>query len=470
MTPTTIVVGGGIAGLVVAWELCRAGRQTEILEAGPDVGGCIAPHTLAGLRLDAGAESYATGTPVVGDLIRDLGLEASVVEPNPVGAWVRHGRGSARLPSASLLGIPSHPLAADVRAVLGPLGAARAALDLVLPAGVGADRDGSLGALVGRRMGRRAVDRLVEPVAGGVYSADPAELDVDVVAPRLRQALRDNGSLAKAVRTLRGGGARPGSAVAGLSGGLFTLVEALRAAIVGLGGTISTGTSVRSLRQSDGTWDLATSDGARTGRTVVLAVPGPPAVALLAGVDITAPADSAASSDVLLVSLVLDSAALDGHPCGTGVLVSSHARGVSAKALTHATAKWAWLAEQAGLGRHVLRLSYGRGDEAPPASAGSTTLALADASTLTGVHLSESALVDSDVVRWTSALTRPQPGHRAAMDALRGQVAERPGLALTGSMVAGTGLAAVVADARQVAARLVSAGRPAAGLPAGDRV
>ncbi len=460
-----VVVGGGIAGLVTAWELARAGMRPQVIEKASAVGGCIARHTVAGIDLDAGAESYATATPAVRDLIRDLGLESAVVTPNPVGAWVRHACGTAPLPTASLLGIPSRPFAADVRQVLGLAGSLRASMDLVLPAGVGlapGDPAVRLGVLVARRMGRTVVDRLVEPVAGGVYSTDPDELDVDAVQPKLRATVRQAGSLSKAVRQLRGGGDRPGSAVGGLSGGLFGLVKALQRDIEALGGTIDTGTGVASVARDDRGWLVQDSTGTRIVPEVVLAVPGPAAADLLRGAGIQTP--TTATSDVVLVTLVLDHAGLDAHPRGTGVLVSRHSTGVSAKALTHATAKWAWLAAVAGQGRHVLRLSYGRGGAVLPERAKLVDLALADAAVLTGVPLDASSLVDSDVVSWTSALPRPQPGHRDAMNRLRNQVGGRPGLHVTGSMVAGTGLAAVVGDARAVANGILSAGRSTSAL------
>ena len=113
----------------------------------------------------------------------------------------------------------------------------------------------------------------------------------------------------------------------------------------------------------------------------------------------------------------------------------------------------------------MLRLSYGRGRE-PLRDAGSagglTELAVADAATLTGVPLTPAAVVDTDIVRWASALPRPQAGHRVVMDAVRSRVEQAGGLYLTGSVVAGTGLAAVVADARKVAAAVVAAARGAA--------
>jgi len=458
-----VVVGGGIAGLVVAWELARAGRRPVVLESSSSVGGCVARHTVGGLDLDSGAESYSLATDAVTGLLGDLQLAGAITAPNPVGAWVRHAAGAAPLPAAALLGIPARPLAADVRHILGPLGAARAALDRVLPARIGAEDGTSLGALVRRRMGRAVVDRLVEPVAGGVYSTDPDELDVDAVAPRLRAALRSTGSLAAAVALLRGGAAKPGSAVAGLTGGMFTLVLTLEGEIVRLGGRLRLNAPVSALAETSEGWSVRTAAGTFSCTDLVLAVPGPVALALLAGVLPSAPgasttSDSAAlalSSDVLLATLVVRQPALNSFPRGTGVLVSRAAGGVTAKALTHATAKWTWLAAAAGPDRHVLRLSYGRGAEPLPAASDLLPLALADAAALTGVPLLPRHLQEGAVVRWTSALPRPQPGHRAAMNGLRERVAARPGLRLTGSLVAGTGLAAVVADARAVATDLL---------------
>ncbi len=448
-----------MAGLVVAWELARAGLLPTVLEAGPDVGGTVARHTVAGVVLDAGAESYATATPAVTDLLTDLGLADDLALPNPVGAWVRHAAGTAPLPRATLLGIPSRPFAADVRRVLGTAGSARASMDRWLPAGVGA-RAGTLGGLVGSRMGRTVVSRLVEPVAGGVYSTDPDELDVDAIQPRLRQALQNNGSLAAAVTRMRASAARPGSAVGGLAGGMYRMVEALLTAIESLGGIVRPGVGVLQLQRTPDGWQLTTTAGPLTADHVVLAVPGPAAAPLLAGLGVDMPGTSAATSDVVLVTLVVDHPGLDAHPRGTGILVSRSAVGVTAKALTHATAKWAWLADITGPGRHVLRLSYGRGPDPLPGG-GLTELAVADASTLTGVPLAPGSVVDTDTVRWTSAVPRPQAGHRASMDAVRSR-AQSEGLHLTGSVVAGTGLAAVVADARRVAAAIAAAAGPTA--------
>ena len=228
----------------------------------------------------------------------------------------------------------------------------------------------SLGDLVRRRMGARVLDRLVRPVVGGVHAADPDDLAVDAVAPGLPDALdRQRGSLARAVRSLRAS-APAGSAVQGIAGGMHVLVDALVADIEAHGGTVRTGVTVTSL------------DDERADRWVLAT---PSAVDLL-GLTVGRPDPGA---QVTLVTLVLDAPALDAAPRGTGVLVAREATDVTAKALTHATAKWAWLAQAAGPGRHVVRLSYGRAGE--DACEPDVDAALRDASVLLGTPLSARA-------------------------------------------------------------------------------
>jgi len=481
-----VVVGGGVAGLVAARELALAGLRPLVVEAWHAPGGVVGRHEVDGLRLDAGAESFATRGGVVAALAEELGLGDRVVTPEQHGAWVRLPRGAGPLPRTGLLGVPADPWAADVRRTIGVAGALRASLDRLLPARVGTADGTTLGALVRARVGRRVLDRLVRPVVAGVHAAEPDDVAADAVAPGLVAAVRREGSLGRAVTAQRAL-APAGSAVAGFRGGLHVLVDALVADLEARGGRVRTGVVVRAVARTGAGFavTVADQDGPDGAAPEVLAAPRlvvatPRAVDLLAGVapDLAGLATDP-GADIVLVTLVLDAPELDAAPRGTGVLVARGVPGVRAKALTHATAKWAWLAEAAGPGRHVVRLSYGRAGDDPAAPeaalpqdlAGLTDLALRDAAAVLGVPLRPAQVRAAARVRWRQGLPVPSAAHRRTVQQVRTAVAAVPGLAVVGAWVSGNGLASVVPDARRTARLLAGtdAAEPGAARPADPR-
>lgn len=493
---TALVVGGGMSGLLAARELVQAGVAVTLLEATTSWGGCVGRHEVAGLTLDSGAESFATRSSAVADLAGELGLSDAIVSPHPSGAWVQLPDGARELPRTGVLGIPANPWDPEVRRSLGFAGSLRASLDRFLPASLGTAADvTSVSALVRARMGRRVLSRLVEPVVGGVHAADPALLDVDMVAPGLRAGITRHGSLAAAVAAQRrrsapaasesaggerAGAAKAGSAVAGLKGGMHTLVTALVDDLQQRGVNLVGGIRARSAARTAGGWRVTAAAAAGDGTggagggteeieqtydagVLVVALDGPAAVGLLEpAVPALAGHRPAPGPEVRLVTLVVDLPELDRRPRGTGVLVAPQTQGIHAKALTHATAKWDWLAAEAGPGRHVVRLSYGRRDGAPPGRTGQGSpniaalpgpalleLALRDASALLTVPVSADSLVDWDVVSWAGALPFAAVGHRQRVAEVRRICGGSDALVLVGGWLAGNGLAAVVADTRK---------------------
>lgn len=409
-----IVVGAGIAGLVAARELVLQGYAVRVLEADSVAGGQVRSHEVAGIRLDAGAESFATRGGVVRDYLERLGLADRIVSPRDHGAWLHSAEDhTVRLPAVSLLGIPSAPLAADVVSVVGRRDAWRGMLDTVLPGPVGA-HSATVGELVRRRMGDGILEKLVAPVVEGIHSRHPDDLPLEAVPGLVHHLLREN-SLGRAVARMRID-APAGSLVGGLEGGMAGLVDALLAELDRFGVPVLYDTRVAEVHADRVV--LATEDPDRdgdelTGR-VVVAAPG------LVG--------AGTRTATHLVTLVVDSpsAALAEAPRGTGVLV---ARGssVRARALTHVSAKWDWV-RAAAAGREVLRLSY---DHAP-----TLEQARLDAARLLGVELPATCLVEGTVTTW----------HRAGrLDAADDASPGIPlGIPLVGEQVAGTGLAAII--------------------------
>lgn len=468
-----VVIGGGIAGLVAAVECAKVGMRVTVVEASAALGGAIRSADVAGLALDVGAESYATRGGHVRRLIDELALTDAVVEPSSEGAWVAGlpGGTAAPLPTGGVLGIPDNPWRDDVRRVIGWGGAWRAYLDRLRPP-LTIGQAQRLGPLVRRRMGQKVLDRLVAPVTTGVYSARPDDIDVELAAPGLNAALTRTGSLSGAVAVLRDGRpTAPGGAVAGLHGGMSRLVAALRTRLVQLDADIRLDTTVASVAaRGPAGWSVVTETGAgdllatATPTTwhadaVIVAVSEPAARRLLAPVVAGLDREGDTGPVVEVITLVVDAPELNGHPRGTGVLTvpGSHA----AKALTHATAKWEWLARAAGPGIHVLRVSFGAQHEAPATAdlddAAAARLAVAEASALLGVRLEPAQLRGSHRARYAQSQPAATVGRRAIAESARSAIAAVPHLAAVGAWLSGTGLAQVVPDAIAEADRLRSA-------------
>lgn len=407
-----LVVGGGIAGLVAARRLVLGGRDVTVLESADRLGGQVARHSVGGIDLDAGAESFATRGGTVADLATRIGLGGDIVRPAELPAWLYRADGTAKpLPATSVLGIPGVAFAQDVIDAIGLRAAVRAQLDVLLPSLIGS-RSATIGELVRRRMGSAVVEQLVAPVVRGVHSMSADELALDRAVPGLRAALLREGSLTHAVRRMTMNAA-PGSRVAGIRGGIVRLVDELEADLERFGVEVRLNSPVSEL----------TSAGLTVGRDrlagqVLVAAPG-------GGVE----ADP--GRRLTLVTLVVDQTELDAAPRGTGVLVAEGAPGVEARALTHLTVKWPWLAERAG-GLHALRLSY---DGAPQDAA---LRAPRDAAALLGMPIGR--VVDTASVTWERAAPR-----RHSVDGIR----------YVGEAGAGTGLAAVIGQAEAEADELL---------------
>lgn len=495
-TTDVVVVGGGVAGLVSALECAKIGLKVTLLERRDVLGGCVGRIELDGLVLDSGAESFATRGGAVAELIAELGLADAVESPNPAGAWLVWPTGGQRgvgakldaapLPKTGMLGIPANPLGDDVRRIIGWNGSSRAYLDRLKPI-LRIGRAHSLGELVRDRMGEAVLNRLVTPISAGVYSTNPDDLDLDVVAPGLNEAMTRTGSLSGGVGQLLEE-RKAGTAVQGLAGGMHTLVDALLAQLARFDVDLVTGADVTDLARTDDGWrvsatvaaaaretepetelaaepthDAATASGGSTfvvdARFALLASPAAASRHLLVEAleGWSEVSEWRAAASVEIVTLVLDAPALDDAPRGTGVLVAADATGVTAKALTHSTAKWSWLAARAE-GRHVVRLSYGRAGEPNPldglSDADLRALVLADASALLGVALDDAAIRALGRAAWRDALSQATIGQRDRVRALEEALAAEPGIEVTGSWVAGTGLASVVPHAIAAAARI----------------
>lgn len=461
-----VVVGAGIAGLTAAYDLIRAAPDTEVvvLEAAVRIGGKLLVREVAGVPVDVGAEAALARVPDVLDLLAELGLAAEVVHPGTTAASIAVAGARHPVPTGTLLGIPADLAALRASGLLSADGVAAVAADPERP-GPPVTVDLSVASLVRERLGGELLDRLVEPLLGGVYAGRAERLSVQATMPALWSQLAGTGSLVEAARAAKRvarseSGAADGPVVATLPGGLGRL-PAVLAGTAGV--TVRTGLPVRTIsRTADGFRVVAGPVPEPTVLdcdAVVVAVPPGKAASLLRDVAPMAAADLAgiATASMAIVTLAVPAQAF---PAGSGLLVGS-APGAPAgavKAVTLSSQKWAHLG---GGELAFVRASIGRrGEEAVLQRDDDELVALVRTELGSLIGLTGRP-VDATVTRWGGGLPQYDVGHTERVARIRAAVSAVPGLAVCGAAYDGVGIAACIRGARH-AAHAIRVNGPAA--------
>jgi oxygen-dependent protoporphyrinogen oxidase len=442
-----VVIGAGIAGLAAAHRLLGRGARVTVLEAADRVGGKLLPGEIAGVRVDLGAESMLARRPEAVALAREAGLGEHLQPPATATAsiWTR---GALRpMPKGHVMGVPG--TAAALSGVLSEEGLSRIERDAGLPRTEIGD-DVAVGEYVAARLGREVVDRLVEPLLGGVYAGDAYRISMRSAVPQLFQAARAHTSLTEGVREIQAEAAaarQTGPVFMGIAGGVGRLPLAVAASVRARGGEILTGTPARELRrEAAGGWRITAGERVLHADAVIVAVPAPAAAALLRAESPGAAADLAAVeyASMALITLAYRSAGL-GLPEGSGFLVPP-VDGRTIKASTFASRKWGWIAEE-DPDVVVLRTSVGRHGETEVLGRDDADLVEAARHDLREATGLDAVPLETRVTRWTDGLPQYPVGHHARVARVREQVAKLPGLAVCGAQYDGVGIPACIAGA-----------------------
>lgn len=448
-----VVVGGGIAGLSAAYFLADALGPDAVLllEQTDQLGGKLRATELAGYPVDVGAEAMLARRPEGLELARAVGLgdRLHAATTTSSSLWL-DGR-LRRMPSGTMMGIPADLTKVAESGVLSADVLARAAAEADAahePLG----EDVSVGELVTHRLGREVLDRLVDPLLGGVYAAPAGQISLRAAIPALAARLGKGGSLVGAAQDASAAGAgRSGPVFMSFPGGLAELPAALD----GSGFQTRTRTAVRALRRTADGFALVCGPVPEPilidADAVVIATPPGKAGPLLR--EVAPPASSElgdiGSTSVAVVSLAFRELAL---PPGSGFLVPATERR-AIKGATFTSQKW----PVAPPGLTLLRASLGRAGEP-------TVLQRDDAELVRLVrHELQSLLgidaepIDSAVTRWGGGLPQYTPGHVERVARIRASVADVPGLAVCGAAYDGVGVPACIASARLAADRVLAA-------------
>jgi oxygen-dependent protoporphyrinogen oxidase len=456
-----VVIGGGIAGLSAAFRLrqLRPDAELVLLESADRVGGKLRRVQVAGAWVDVGAEAMLARRPEGLATVSELGLADELIHPLTTAALLRNRGTNRPLPARTLMGVPTD--LASVRSVLSEPTLDRIASEPDRGPYPPLAGDVSVGDLVAERFGPEVVDRLVDPLLGGVYAGHAHRISLQAAVPAVAGRLSaEGGSLLAAARAVVAAGDRDSSArpvFASLAGGLARLAETLAAR----GGfTVRCGCPVRSIERGTGGFVLsigARSIGARSigsgpaaerlaADAVVVATPAGKAATLLAGIAPSAAAELAGieTASMVIVTLAFRLPLPHPLPAGSGILIPD-VEGLAGKAMTFSSQKWPGVGTEAGL--LLLRASLGRAGEQAQLQrpdAELTALVRRELAELTGLAAEP---VDSHLQRWGGALPQYAVGHPDRVRRIRQAVARVPGLAVCGASYDGVGIPACIGSA-----------------------
>lgn len=452
-TVHVVVIGGGITGLSAAYHLIQSTEgdapHVTLIEADDRLGGKIRTEPVAGRALDVGPEALLTRQPEALALCRELGLEDDLVAPHAEQAFIWLDK-LRPLPARLLAGAPDGAGTIIRSGVLSPAGLLRAGLDFVLPA-TPVGEDLSIGQLVRARLGDEVLERLIDPLLGGIHAGRCDELSVRATAPQLAMALKGHRSLVRGLRAMAGGAPPSGSPFMTLRGGLDELVDALRARLESV--AITTSTPAREIAPlPDGRLRvLLADDSAIEADHVVVATPAFAAARLLEGAASAAAAelDAIDYASVATVALAYAPGSVT-LPAGCSGLLVPPTRPRTITASTWSSAKWAHLAD----GPVLIKCAVGTaGDRSAVDLPDEELLARvrADLATAVGVRAEP---IEAHVVRFPEALPQYRVGHIERVARIDAALTALPGIHLAGAAYRGMGVAACIRDGARAAERI----------------
>ncbi|MBB4684740.1 oxygen-dependent protoporphyrinogen oxidase [Amycolatopsis jiangsuensis] len=435
--------------------------EITVFESTPAVGGKLRTAEVGGVRYDVGAEAFLARRPEVTALVAEVGLEDRLVHPTKARAKIHAGGSVQGLPPGTVMGVPAS--AEALAGVLSEDGRRAVEQERALgPVQLG-EGDLPLGPLLRSRFGDELVDRLVDPLLGGVYAGGADGLGLRATMPGLAEAVaRGAASLTEAAASLLPKNPSAAPVFGTLTGGLNLLVQRLLDLSAA---KLRTSATVRALARTPSGWRLdfgaaaaahAPVDSPAEVDAVVLAVPAPGARKLLDGV---VPVASTAFGEVELASMAVVALALPPDaalPEASGILIGAGERdadGVpyAAKAFTFSSNKWAHYGAEKPV---LVRGSVGRFGEPGALSGDDASLVAAvrdDLARLTGVTADP---IDTLVTRWGGGLPQYGTGHIERVERIEDAVAAVPRLAVAGATLHGVGLPACVATADAAARRI----------------
>lgn len=474
-----VVVGGGIAGLSAAYRLTESGRpglEMTLLERSDRFGGTIRTVERDGCLVELGPDSFLTSKPWLSDLAGRLGVADRII---PTARTHRRShvvhRGKLHpLPDGFLMMAPTRLWPMATTSLFSWKGKARCALDLVLPRG-SATGDESLGAFVRRRFGGEVLERVVQPLIGGIYAGDPDTLSLKATIPRFFEMEQRHRSIIKAMVAQRraaakqqrgasagnggpagsggstGSGARYGQ-LASFDRGMETIVQALLRQLPS--DALHSQAEVTRLTRDGSGWNLYLGDGREFDADgVILALPSRHAAELLHETDTGLYEELAAIPHASSAVMNLAYRRSDvPHPLDCFGFVVPAAEGREIIACTFSSVKFP---NRAPEGLVLLRVFLGGMLQQELLRSSDDVLLRIVRGELRDLMGIEREPLRTELARYPDAMPQYLVGHGRRVERIESLLGRHHGLALAGNAYGGVGLPDCVRSGEQAAERVL---------------
>lgn len=250
--PKTCIIGAGISGLALAWQIKRQGGNCTILEKADTAGGAMRSFRKGGYLAEEGPNSILLNNIEIEAFLFSIpGLKERIVEAAPEANKrfiVRDGKPHA---------VPMGPLSAITTPLWSVAGKLRVLKEPFVKA-IAADNEESVADFVRRRLGNELYEYAINPLVGGIYSGDPEKLSLRHGFPKL-YTLEQNygglirGALAKMRQAKQATGPKVRKRIISFINGMGELPEMLASA---LGESLQTGVSIKSIRKVKDQWEV----------------------------------------------------------------------------------------------------------------------------------------------------------------------------------------------------------------------
>ncbi len=461
-----IIIGSGVAGLGAAYKVRRAadaGHDVEfrLYEKADVIGGKIATEYVdvdgSEFIVDGGPDCFLTEKPAIHRIAKLLGIfddELPTDDSRKKTLILSRGR-LYEMPDGVMMFAPTKFVPFATTGLFSWPGKFRMAMDLFIPPKTvpeGELNDETLESFVVRRMGRECLDRLAEPLVGGVHASDPAVMSLAATFPRLLEMEQNYGSLMrgflnarKKVEEMRKKyppkpGAKPRTFFTSFTRGMRVLPEGMADAA----GRehITTGKGVHKIeRTDDGAWRVTFEDGSSdTGDAVIVATESWAAEKLVRGVDndITVALSGIPSSSSATVSMAFEEEGFGVDTNAFGVLCPL-VENRALMAATFSSTKWPG---RAPAGKVLMRGFVGGPHNQAIMEKSDEELAgivLEELRGIIGVPKDAKPLFQR-VFRWHLGMPQYTMGHLDRVETIEERCAAIPGLALAGGGYRGVGL------------------------------